>query len=195
MEFNRKLVTTAPLCERYKGYLLKMFITFFIIAFMISISVIRTYAAEPNIAQSKASYNYSYEELHFMAQVVYNEANAESEDGKKAVASVILNRFFTNNVEFSNKNYSSIISVIEEPNQFAGYPKRSDNLLEKTGCYDAVKAAIDGDDPTVCSDIPGGALFFNAEWKLGNWGVKKLFVNSKGVSVMLIDHQGYYDTY
>lgn len=81
-------------------------------------------------------------DIHLMAQVVFAESRSEPYEGKVAVASVILNRLtdcrFPNNVE----------GVVKQRAAFSCIRDGKINVSPDKKCYEAVKDAIRGKDPT-----------------------------------------------
>jgi Cell wall hydrolyses involved in spore germination len=102
---------------------------------------------EPVVEAPISSYNLSQSEINYLAQLVYSEANGESQQGKEAVVHVVLNRI--NHNEFPN----TVTEVIQQPRQFdnahaiSSYPITESNLA-------AVTSALYG------TDITWGAIFF-----------------------------------
>ena len=100
-------------------------------------------------------YFFTYEERIMMAKVVYKEARGECEEGRVAVAAVIINRVF--NDQFDD----SVKGVIEYPNAFANISGVSDELVGPgTECWEAVEKACHGWDPTRLWFEETGALYF-----------------------------------
>lgn len=78
-------------------------------------------------------FSFAQEDIDLMARVVMSETSTQPFDAKQAVASVILNRYF------SDKYPDTISEVIFQPKQFS----TADNGIPNQDCYDAVEAAIE----------------------------------------------------
>ncbi len=104
-------------------------------------------------------YDLSYEDMVYIAKVVWAEARGESLEGKVAVAAVILNRYFYGENEPFNRD--SIYSVVTQSGAFAsirGVTMRDlDNVPE---CMYAVELACKGWDPTREMFPETGAMYF-----------------------------------
>lgn len=115
------------------------------------------------ISNNKVSDNYVYDisnrDKIIMAKVVFAEASIESFECKVAVASVILNRYYSD-VPYFHKD--SITAVVTQPYQFAKIDNVTMEDLEAVPeCMEAVEAACKGWDPTKVM-FPEGALYFYA---------------------------------
>ncbi len=84
-------------------------------------------------------------QINIIARTLYAEGNSESEEGLKAIASVIYNR--------SNKTPSSMISVIKKPKQFSCWNQASEkdwtNMKQQSGAMwdksmGIAKSMVDG---------------------------------------------------
>ena len=86
--------------------------------------------------------------LYLMARLVHAEARGEPYEGQVAVAAVLINRI--ENSDFPN----TIFEAVYQPMQFEPVDNGSINLIPNSKAYEAVFAALSGQDPTQ------GALFF-----------------------------------
>ena len=116
--------------------------------------------AQRKLAESMAGYSeytggayegYSDYEMLLLAAVVQAEADNQGDDGRLAVASVVMNRVF------SSKFPNSIAEVVYSPNQFAPVASGRVDLILAQGpnknCQRAAVAALNGDRRTT-------AIFF-----------------------------------
>lgn len=113
-------------------------------------------------------------DIDLMAKVVFAESKGEPYNGKVAVASVILNRVTSPN--FPN----TIEGVIKQKNAFSCVKNGVINVVPNSDSYNAVEAAIKGNDPT------GKALYFyNPKIATCSWmkGVEKYNVIKIGQHV------------
>lgn len=102
-------------------------------------------------------YDLDAEEKMYIAKVIYKEARGEIFEGQVAVAAVILNRYYSDDLFFEK---DSIYSVITQPYQFAPIDDVTIEKLEKyPSCMEAVEQACLGWDPTR-ETFPQGALYF-----------------------------------
>lgn len=111
------------------------------------------------------------EDLDLMAKIVYAESKGEPQQGKVAVASVILNRVT------DPKFPGTIEGVIKQKNAFSCVKNGEINVTPDEASYAAVYEAIKGIDPT------NEALFFyNPSIATCNWmkNVEKKKVKSIG---------------
>jgi len=120
--------------------------------------------------QSNGSICVTDSDIYLMSQVVYAESCGESDNGKLAVASVILNR--TGDSHFPK----SISGVINQKNAFSCvkngvvmYNGKS-GVIPDIACYNAVLNALKGNDPTY-----NAVFYYNPEIATCQWmkGVKK----------------------
>ena len=137
----------------------------------------------------KTAYDYSDDELLAMYQVVQAEAGAESMRGKTAVAAVILNRFFGDNAFTPGEKITSLIV----PGQFA----RSNYSLEwfkanNPSVIKAVEYACQGYDPTAECYPEEGALYYYAEWNIGEFGETTIINKGTKYESIVIDRQCYH---
>ena len=95
-------------------------------------------------------------DLDALTRVVYGEARGESDEGKKAVAWVVINR--------SNKSGKSIKDEATKKSQFCCY-KGEMNKQSKEACEKIAQDAINGKN----SDPTGGATFFYSGNQTPNW--------------------------
>lgn len=112
-------------------------------------------------AHSEYIYNISYEDMVYIAKVVWAEARGECLEGKVAVAAVILNRYFSGLSLFKT---DSIYSVVTQENQFASIKYVTmEDLKEYPECMEAVDMACRGWDPTRAVFEDGALYFYNPE--------------------------------
>ena len=109
-----------------------------------------------------ARWNLSEEEKLVMGKIVWKEARGEPFEGKVAVAAVILNRFKTGNPLFGASS-GNLMDVMTYPGAFANISGFYDWDFQQTDeyqeCMNAVKKALEGEDPTKAY-FRNGALFF-----------------------------------
>ncbi|WP_026883237.1 cell wall hydrolase [Clostridium akagii] len=119
------------------------------------------------------------DDINLMAKVVYKESNAEPYEGKVAVASVILNRLKNN--EFPK----SIDGVIKQKYAFSCVIDGQIDAEPNKTCYDAVYAALGGNDPTA-----NALYFYNPKLSKSTWmdAIKKYNVKPIGNHVFFIAH-------
>jgi len=115
---------------------------------------------------SSNHYEYTDEELHILAQLIYGEARGESSKGKIAVANVVMNRVLS-------RGYpgDTIEDVIAASGQFTGY---SASIMPNTACISAARQVLD-EEVWV---IPQHVYFFNSTPSLSdgeNWGTHKYY--------------------
>lgn len=120
---------------------------------------------EPRLSAYEAGetyyYEFSYEDKVFIAKTVYQEARGECFEGQVAVASVVINRYFSDDPFFENDN---IYSVVTQDWQFADISGVTDEDLENCpSCMEAVEAACKGWDPTRKLFDGGATYFFELE--------------------------------
>ena len=108
----------------------------------------QTYKALPKMEKVPTRGKYTYDDLMFLARVIYAESRGESFRGQVAVGSVILNR--VDDGEFPD----TIREVIVQEGQFCTLVDGQVNFYPNKTAIRAAKAAIMGYDPTF------GALFF-----------------------------------
>lgn len=97
-------------------------------------------------------------DINLLAKLVYAESRGEPFEGKVAVASVVLNRVIDSS--FPN----TVSEVIFQKNAFSCVVNGSIKAHPDSSCYDAVKEAIRGKDPT------NEALFFyNPKISTSSW--------------------------
>lgn len=125
-------------------------------------SITTSFKGEEEVVQifnaSKGTIYVNNSDIALMAKVVFAESRGEPYDGKVAVASVILNRCYSQGfpksireVIFQRSAFSCVIN-----NQIPGNPDES--------CYNAVLDALNGSDPT------NNALFYyNPKISTCNW--------------------------
>lgn len=105
-------------------------------------------------SSNRSAFPASEEEIHLLASIIYWEAGWEPDDGKLAVANVVLNRVLSS--EFSQ---NTIQSVIYAPGQFTGVAEggepterfrsvlaMSNEELDNRGCYTAALRALAGEN-------------------------------------------------
>ena len=132
----------------------------------------QTYKALPELDKMPTRGKITYDELMFLARVIYAESRGENFEGQVAVGSVILNR--VDDDEFPDK----IREVIVQEGQFCTLVDGQVNFYPNEKAIKAAKAAIMGYDPTY------GALFFYNPGTApgGNW------VASRPVSTQIGAH-------
>lgn len=108
-----------------------------------------TTSEESNIIDDYEVFNYqnnkisiSKDELYLMAQVVFAESRAEPFTGKVAVASVILNRLVSDSFP------DTIEGVIKQKAAFSCIIDNEISVIPDEPCFEAVYAALSGEDPT-----------------------------------------------
>ena len=107
---------------------------------------------------SSNHYDYTNEELHMLAQVIWGEARGESLTGKIAVANVVMNRVLCRGA-WPN----TIAGVITAGGQFTGY--KSTNPT--TGCISAARWVLDYERWVIPQDV----YFFKSGGTAGvDWG-------------------------
>ncbi len=100
----------------------------------------------------------SNNDIELMSKVVFRESRGEPYEGKVAVASVILNR------ALNTKFPSTIEGVINQKNAFSCVQNGQISATPDESCYQAVRDALQGIDPT------GEALFFyNPNTSTSSW--------------------------
>ncbi|MBU3180542.1 cell wall hydrolase [Clostridium psychrophilum] len=138
------------------------------------------------IAVFKRSNNSIYisdNDIYLMSQVVYAESCGESDSGKLAVASVILNRA-------SDSHFpKSISGVIKQRNAFSCVRNGKvvhngkTNVIPDSACYNAVIDALKGKDPTY-----DAVFYYNPEISTSQWmkGIKKDNLKTIGNHVFFV---------
>lgn len=98
-------------------------------------------------------------DLEALTKVVYGEARGESDDGKRAVAHVVINR--------SKKSGKSIQFEASKPSQFYGYTAAGSmpDANAKKKCQEIAQEALDGKS----TDPTNGATFFYSGSKVPPW--------------------------
>jgi N-acetylmuramoyl-L-alanine amidase len=144
------------------------------------------------ISAYKASDTYYYqlsdEDKVYIAKVVYQEARGESFEGKVAVASVVLNRYYSDDDRFDT---SSIYSVVTQKTQFASISDVSLDMLNSVPeCMEAVESACKGWDPTrkVFSE---GAKFFYAPSELSEQAAEE----REGIKYLSIGNHNFHNDF
>ncbi len=99
--------------------------------------------------------------LDALTRVVYGEARGESEEGKRAVAWVVINR--------TKKSGKSIEYEAKKKNQFCCYSGEMD-IETKKECEKIADDAINGESV----DPSNGATFFYSGKKVPNWAKDKI---------------------
>lgn len=89
------------------------------------------------------------QETQCLANAIHYEAKSESIEGKKAVASVVMNR--KNSGKFPN----TVCRVVSQRNQFSWYPRK--NTSDKTALNIASKYISN-----TYNDITKGSLYFHS---------------------------------
>lgn len=135
---------------------------------------------------------FSEDEKIAMGKTVYNEARGECEQGRIAIAAVILNRLWTGKAEYGAEN-GDIMEVITYPAAFA-YPKDMTdefflNCPEYEICMDAVEAAIAGEDPTKEHFQEGALHFYSLIEELS----EKAKAAREGVDTYIIGNQAFHN--
>lgn len=133
--------------------------------------------------ESNDSINVNEEDIYLMSQVVYAESCGEPDNGKLAVASVILNR------ARDGRFPKSISGVIKQRYAFScvrsgkvihkGIP----NVVPDTASYNAVLDALKGKDPT-----NKAVFFYNPEISTSQWmkDIKKTNIKTIGNHVFFV---------
>lgn len=104
-------------------------------------------------------YNISDEDKLYISKLLYKEARGEIYEGKVAVASTVLNRYYSDDARFER---DSIYSVINQSGAFASIDDVTINMvMEIPELEHAVEDACLGWDPTR-KMFASGALFFYA---------------------------------
>jgi len=122
-------------------------------------------------------------DIYLMAQVVYAESCGESDSGKLAVASVILNR--TRDGGFPK----TISGVINQKNAFSCvvngkvFHNGKSNIIPNSASYAAVLNALKGKDPT-----NKAVFFYNPEISTSRWmkDIKKTNIKTIGNHVFFV---------
>lgn len=133
--------------------------------------------------RSNNSVYISDNDIYLMSQVVYAESCGESDSGKLAVASVILNR--TSDSHFPK----SISGVIKQKNAFSCVRNGKvvhngkTNVIPDSACYYAVLDALKGKDPTY-----DAVFYYNPEISTSQWmkGIKKDDLKTIGNHVFFV---------
>ena len=103
-------------------------------------------------------------EKSLIAKIVYHEANNQCQEGKQAVAEVVLNRLIS-----SVFPQYSVESVLFAPGQFTSYAELS-YIVPTDACYRAVESALTG--PNV---IESNVFFFANAWGKGPLDANYIF--------------------
>jgi len=132
-------------------------------------------------------YDISYEDKVIIAKTVWVESRGEPFEGKVAVASVILNRYYS---EIPYFNTESIHAVVTQPYQFASIKNVSmENLEQYPDCMKAVEAACKGWDPTRTMFSNGALYFYAPKYVMGYQAEIR-----EGIRVLVIgNHNFHYD--
>ena len=101
-------------------------------------------------------------DLDALTRVVYGEARGESDEGKKAVAWVVINR--------ANKSGQSIQYEATKKSQFCCYSGEMKEKESKNKCEKIAQDVIDGKS----SDPTGGATFFYSGNNTPSWAKNKV---------------------
>jgi len=133
--------------------------------------------------QSNDSIYISDSDIYLMSQVVYAESCGESDSGKLAVASVILNR--ASDIHFPK----SISGVINQKNAFSCVKNGKvihngkTNVIPDSACYTAVLNALKGKDPTY-----NAVFYYNPQISTSQWmkGIKKANLKTIGNHVFFV---------
>ena len=98
-----------------------------------------------------------------LTKVVYGEARGESDEGKRAVAHVVINR--------TKKSGKSIQYEASKKNQFSGYSAAGNmpDVKAKAACQKIAEDAINGNS----SDPTDGATFFYSGSTVPSWAQGK----------------------
>lgn len=113
----------------------------------------------------------SAEEFELLAKIVYGESRGEPFKGQVAVAAVILNR--VKSPKFPN----TIKGVIFQPGAFTAIVDGQAYLTPDETAYKAVKAALDGWDPTY-----GSLYYWNPAKTTNKW------MQSKPIKIQIGNH-------
>lgn len=119
--------------------------------------------AEPRLIadhqdNNQFSYQVTPQEVDLLAHMVYGEARGESQEGKVAIAAVILNR--TRDVKFPH----NVKDVMFEPDAFTAVSDGQFNLRPDQTAYEAVDEALKGADPT-----DGALYYWNPQTATSGW--------------------------
>lgn len=133
--------------------------------------------------QSNDSICVTDEDIYLMSQVVYAESCGESDSGKLAVASVILNRARDSSFP------KSISGVINQKNAFSCVKNRKvihngkPDITPDSASYIAVLDALKGKDPTYKA-----VFFYNPEISTSKWmkDIKKTNIKTIGNHVFFV---------
>lgn len=110
-------------------------------------------------------YILSEEDMMNIAKLVWVEARGECYEGKVAVAAVVLNRYFSDNLCFYR---SSILDTLVQPAQFAPIWGVTEwDLSNDPDCLKAVEDACKGWDPTREVFSEGALYFYNPDGVTG----------------------------
>lgn len=124
-------------------------------------------------SSSGRRYSATAAEVEVLARIVKGEAAQCSFEGKVAVAAVVLNR--VRNSRWPN----TIAGVAHQPYQFSCYNANVRNRLYwgpiPQSCWDAARAALDGQDPTY-----GSTYYFNPFLVKPSWASTLRFVRRIG---------------
>lgn len=115
----------------------------------------KTYSTS-DINKESWIYPATSDEVIAMARVIHNEARGQSFKGQVAVGATMLNRHFSENKLYAGKN---MIELATQRSQYA-YSEVPIKELKESGCIEAAKAALRGEDPTRDVFAKTGALFF-----------------------------------
>ncbi|MGV8983849.1 cell wall hydrolase [Clostridium sp.] len=140
-------------------------------------------AAVAVFKQTNDSIYITDQDIYLMSQVVFAESCGESDSGKLAVASVILNR--TRDVGFPK----SISGVINQKNAFSCVRRGKvihngkSGVIPDSASYTAVLDALKGKDPT-----NKAVFFYNPEISTSKWmkDVKKSSIKTIGNHVFFV---------
>ena len=114
-------------------------------------------------------YEYTEDDVHILAQLIYGEARGESTTGKIAVANVVMNRVLCRGA-FPN----TIKAVVTAPGQFTGYNASSN---PSRACVNAARQVLKNELWVIPQDI---YYFRSGAPENVNWGSHKFYTKIGG---------------
>jgi N-acetylmuramoyl-L-alanine amidase len=125
--------------------------------------------AEPVFGSQSSELYVTDDEVYLMAQTVFAESRSESFEGKVAVASVVLNRM--KSPDFPH----TVQGVIFQKGAFSCVKNGRIDVIPDASCYEAVRAALKGNDPT-----SKAVFYYNPRTATSSW-MKNIPKNSPKV--------------